>query len=104
MAIGRRFLRWLSTVADRFEDGIDTTDYIRRIELELQITIKDADAERLKTLGDLCSFVSNQRRDQGRPLDGDRIWQSVRQITSEELGVNARELHPGIRYVEDLCC
>jgi acyl carrier protein len=104
MAIGRRILDWLATTAGGLADGIDTTDYVERVERELQITVRDADAERLKTLGDLCSFVATQRRAQGRPLEDNQIWDAVRHITSEELGIDVNELHPGIRYVEDLCC
>jgi hypothetical protein len=38
------------------------------------------------------------------PLDDEEIWNTVRSITSEEFGIAPSELHPGIRYVEDLLC
>jgi hypothetical protein len=104
MAIVRRMLDWVATAAGGLADGTDTTDYVTRVERELQITIRDADAERLNTLGDVCRFVAIQRRAQGLPLEDHQIWDAIRHITSDELGIDANELHPGIRYVEDLCC
>jgi len=107
MAIAARIFRWLSSVADGlFQDwdGLDTTDYVERIEREFQITVQDTDAARLQTLGDLCSFVFEQRRALGCPLEDEMIWHAVRRITSEEMGVHIDELHRGTRYVEDLLC
>jgi hypothetical protein len=97
--------KWLSSAGDDFfEDGLDTTGYVRRIEGEFNIDIRDEDAGTLLTLADLCRYVSRQRQEQGHPLADDVIWTSVRRITSDELGVDAAELHAGIRYVEDLNC
>jgi hypothetical protein len=58
----------------------------------------------LGTLGDLSGYVARERRQQGRPLSDEEVWQAVRRVTSEEFGVDAGELHPGIRYAEDLLC
>jgi hypothetical protein len=102
MAIARRFIHWLSSALD--VDGLDTTDYVERVERELGIVIGDEAVGMLATLGDLCTYVSAQRREKGQPLSEEEIWQTVRGITSDEFGVDASELHPGIRYVEDLNC
>jgi hypothetical protein len=102
MAIVRRFIDWLSS--SLHVDGLDTTEYVERIERELGIVIRDEAVGTLATLGDLCKYVSAQRCEQGRPLSEEEIWTAVREITSDEFGVAASELHPGIRYVEDLNC
>jgi hypothetical protein len=107
MAIAARIFRWLSSVADGLFpdwDGLDSTAFVEHIEHEFQINVQDEDAARLQTLGELCSFVLVQRRAQGRPLEDEMVWQAVRRITSEEMGVHIDELHRGTRYVEDLLC
>lgn len=101
MAIAR-FIRWLSSALD--VDGLDTTEYVEHIEREFGIVIPDEAAGKLKTLGDLCEYVSRQRQQQGRPISSDAVWNGVQRITSYEFGVDAGELHPAIRYVEDLSC
>jgi acyl carrier protein len=102
MTIARRFIRWLSSALD--VDGLDTTEYVEHIEREFGIVIRDEAVGTLATLGDLCVYVSRQRQEQARPLSGEEVWDTVRRITAYEFGVDAGELHPGIRYVEDLNC
>lgn len=102
MAIVRRFIHWLTSGLGA--DGLDTTDYVEHIEREFGIVIRDDAVGTLGTLGDLCGYVVAQRREQQRPLAEEEVWKAVREITSEEFGVDASELHRGIRYVEDLNC
>jgi hypothetical protein len=104
MKLIRQLLSKLSSIVDCTGEGIDATEYIDRVARELQIIIRNEDAEGFQTLGDLCQFAREQRREQGKPLDDQEIWTTVLTITSEEFGVAASELHPGVRYVEDLCC
>lgn len=102
MAIARRFIRWLSSFVDA--EGLDTTEYFGHVERAFGVRIGDESAGTLATLGDLCGYVARERGRQGRPLSDEAIWDTVRRVTSEEFGVDASELHPGIRYVEDLNC
>jgi hypothetical protein len=84
--------------------GLDTTAYVALVEREFEIVIRDDAAGPLATLGDLCGYVWRQCHEQGRPLREDEVWQSIRRLTSKEFGVKADELHPGLRFVEDLNC
>lgn len=102
MAIVHRFIRWLASALDA--DGLDTTEYVEHVEREFDVRIPPEAAETLATLGNLCDYVARERNRQGRPLPEGEIWDAVRRITSYEFGVDPRELHPGIRYVEDLLC
>lgn len=85
-------------------DGLDLSDYIKHIERDLQVTLSDENSSHIRTLGDLCRVVSQLRRANGNPLSDEEIWNAVRSITSDELGIRADELHPNMRYVEDLNC
>src|SRR5688572_3248746 len=102
MSIARRLIRWFTSQLDA--EGLDTTEYVEHVEREFAIRIPNEAAESLATLGDLCAYVAAERRQQGRTLPDEEIWDNVRRITSHEFGVDAGELHPGIRYVEDLNC
>ena len=70
-------------------EGLDTSEYVERLEREFEIILPDENAADLKTLGDLCHFISDQRTRAGRPLSEDDIWNRVRIITSVELGIAA---------------
>lgn len=85
-------------------EGLDTTEYVRHIEREFGIVVGDDAAGRLATLGDLCAYVVAQRREQQRVISEEDVWKGVREITAWEFGINAGELHRGIRYVEDPSC
>jgi acyl carrier protein len=104
MAIARRILSALSALADRvFQEGLDTSEYEARLEREFNITLPAKAASQLKTLGDLCRLIADERKRMGSPLNDDEIWIHVRGISSEELGVDPSELHTDLRFVEDLC-
>jgi hypothetical protein len=102
MTLPRRLIRWLASLGTA--DGLDTTEYIERVEREFAIPIPAEAAESFATLNDLCNYVAANRRQHGRPLDSEEIWNTVRTITSEGFGIDPSELHPRIRYVEDLLC
>ncbi|MBC7783028.1 MAG: hypothetical protein H7144_04240 [Burkholderiales bacterium] len=105
MSVSRRILGWLSRVGDTiFRDGLDTVGYLVRIEDEFGIQIPDKEAVNIKTLAELCNYVAKQRQLNMNALGASEIWTTVRDITSEEFGVDAGELHPEIRFVEDLGC
>lgn len=82
--------------------GLDLPDHIKRIEQDLRVTISDENLLHVKTLGDMCRVVSQQRQANGNPLSDEEIWNAVRSITADDLRINADELHPNLRYVEDL--
>ena len=93
-----RLIRWVLSRMDA--EGLDPTEYIEHVGRAFGIVIPVEAAEGFKTLRDLCDYVARWRRE----LSDGEIWEAVRRITSEEFGVRQNELHPGIRYVEDLNC
>ena len=107
MAITRRIIAWLSAGMDVLfgnDDGLDTTEYVERLERHFGIIIRDEDAAEMKTLSDVCDYISRQREASARALTPEQIWKDVRRITSEEFGVDESEMHKGVRFIEDLNC
>ena len=85
-------------------DGLDTAEYVEHLERDFDVCIPDSAGEHVHTLADLCRYLSDQRTKAGRPLPDREIWIRVRRITSHAFGIRGSELHPGIRFVDDLGC
>jgi hypothetical protein len=87
-----------------YPDGLDTSNYVTRIECEFNLKVADEAGAKFAALGDLCAYISRQRHAQGFPLADAEIWKLVRRITSEEFGIKEGELQPETRYIDDLGC
>ena len=86
------------------DEGLDVSDYIVHLERHFCIWIAPAEVEAVQTLGDMTDLISRKLAEAGATIADEAVWVAVRRISSEELGVDASELHRGIRFVEDLCC
>jgi hypothetical protein len=100
MSVRSRILEWPTSTCG----GLDATDYIAHLERQFAVAIDPAEAESLRTLGNLARLLSQKLTTAGRPAADDAVWDAVRRITSEEFGVREDELKPGVRFVEDLNC
>ena len=83
-------------------DGLDTTEWESQIEKAFGFEICASNGNNLKTLGEVCQYIASEVAARGRTMDDEVIWTKVRQITSEELGVDQNELTKDVRFVEDL--
>lgn len=105
MHVVRDILRKLALFAARMivgDDTIDTTDWEARVEQEFQVALPADEAARLRTMGDLCALIIAQKKLAGASASEDEVWFHLRAITSEEFGIAPSELHPEIRFKEDL--
>jgi hypothetical protein len=81
--------------------GIDTTDYVLRLEREFDITLPP-EAESLKTLGDLRDLIVRLLSHREQRSNPNQIWERLRRVSAYDLGVDESELHPHTRLKEDL--
>jgi len=73
-----------------------------RVEKEFDIEIPDADAARRETVGDLHAYVAEALRRQGCIDSNDSVYAQLRDIICDQLGVNAEDVVPSARFVDDL--
>jgi hypothetical protein len=88
----------------RFDEGCDVTEYVSSLAQYFSVKLSPHEVESIFTLREMADLISRKVCESGRSNSNDGVWAEVRRITSEEFGVDARELNPGIRYVEDLNC
>ena len=62
--------------------GLDTVEFIMAVEHTFDIDIPNADAERLRSPGDVVTYLATRVS-----LDRETIEASVRRLVKEELGV-----------------
>jgi acyl carrier protein len=82
--------------------GLDTVELVIRVEKEFDIDIPDADAARLVTVGDMHTYVVEALRRQGRIESTDSVYAQLRDIICDQLGVNAEDVVPSARFIDDL--
>ena len=87
-----------------FDEGLDVTGYVAEIERHFCVRLAPVEVESTYTLRDMTDLIVRKLRENGRADTSDEVWPDLRRITSEEFGVDADELNPDIRYVEDLNC
>jgi hypothetical protein len=86
------------------DEGLDVAGYVAEIERHFRVRLAPAEVESAHTLRDMTDLVVRKTREAGRADTSDEVWPDLRRITSDEFGVDADELHPDIRYVQDLNC
>ena len=83
--------------------GLDTVELVMAIEEEFGVEIPDADAERLRSVGDVASYVFEELQRRGRrDMDANSVIERVRAVTVAQLGVDPDVVFPWTRFVEDL--
>jgi hypothetical protein len=87
-----------------FDEGLDVTEYVAEIERHFSVRLSPADIESTYTLRDMTDLIVRKLRENGRADTNDDVWPGLRRITSDQFGVDARELNPHVRSVEDLNC
>ena len=82
--------------------GMDLVELAMAIEEKFEITIADAEAENILTVGDLCDCVPRKTAERGVAPDPKVIWHQVCDVVVEQLGVDRLDLIPDSRFIEDL--
>ncbi len=84
--------------------GLEGVELILAVEDHFGITITEADAEKIATVGRLHDFVFREVRKREGPenvVEAD-LWCRLLDLIVEQLGVKESELHRDARFVEDL--
>ena len=82
--------------------GLDSVDLVMEFEEAFEITIPDADAEKLHTVGDVTNYVTARLAAEGRPRDRDFVYAMVCVVTCDQCGVTLDQLTEQTSFIEDL--
>jgi acyl carrier protein len=89
--------------------GLDIVELVMEIERTFAIDIPDADAERLRTVGDMYEYLRARVEPEAwapQPPDADPtddpLWIDLLDVIETETGVERERLVPGASFVEDL--
>ena len=77
--------------------GLESVEFIMEVESEFGISIPDATAERLRTVGEVADYVVS---DGGRTRGP--VVQRLREIASKHTEVPLERITEATRFVEDL--
>lgn len=77
--------------------GLDLVELVMAIEEKFEISISDAEAGQIRTIGELCDCVA-----QKTTLDPKMVWHQVCDVVVDQLGVDRLDLIPDTRFIEDL--
>ncbi len=81
---------------------LDSTDLVMEFEDAFEITIPDADAEQLQTVGDVTQYVTARLAAERRPRDRDLVFAMVCLVTCDQCRVTLDELTEATSFGKDL--
>jgi acyl carrier protein len=82
--------------------GLDTVELVMAVEEAFQLEIPDAAAEKMFTVGDMHTFLVAELRRLSRECDKREVFERMRAIIVQQLGVSPDEVIPTARFVKDL--
>jgi acyl carrier protein len=82
--------------------GLDTVELAIAVEEEFDIKISDADAAKLGILGDLHNYVVEALRQKNETPDEEQVWQRIKKVVIDQLGVRPEEVTRSAHIVKDL--
>lgn len=82
--------------------GLDTVELVMAVEEEFDIEISDADAARLISVGDMQEYVMQTLQSRGTSTDEHAIWERLRTLIVEQLGVRPDEVKREAEFIRDL--
>lgn len=83
--------------------GLDSVELVMKVEEHFDIEIPDDVAQSLETVGLLHNFVYQELQRLGRQGVGyNQVFDDLRAIICEQLGVNARDVVSEAHFVRDL--
>ena len=89
--------------------GLDIVELVMEIEQFFAIDIPDADAERLRTVGEMYEYLRARVEPDvwpppppnTDPMD-DPLWTDLLDVIEKETGVERERLVPGASFIDDL--
>jgi len=82
--------------------GLDTVELIMAVEDRFGIDISDQEAERLVTVGLLHQCVVDELTRRGSAVEPQRLYEELRALICEQLGVPPEQVVPGAHFIDDL--
>jgi acyl carrier protein len=83
--------------------GLDSVELVMKVEEHFDISIPDADASTLVTVGMLHQWVEGELRRLDRPnVDSATVFCELRDLICGQLRVKAEQVVPEARFVQDL--
>lgn len=83
--------------------GLDSVELVMSVEKHFGITIPDYDASTLTTVGKLHCWVVHELTRLKRPeVDSTVVFQELRQLICDQLGIAPDRVIPEARFVQDL--
>lgn len=82
--------------------GLDTVELLLAIEEEFGITIPDADAAQLRSVGDLHQLILRRTETEPRTPAAAAMWERVVTVVAGELAIPTDRVTPEARFAEDL--
>jgi len=82
--------------------GLDTVELVMSIEEEFSLEIPDADLTQLATAGDIHGYLLQALRQRGETPAEAEVWERLKAIIVDQLGVRPEDVIPSARIVEDL--
>ena len=81
--------------------GLDAVELLMAVEEEFGIDISDAEAECTRTVGELHALVVG-KLSPTQPREGDIIFDRLKIVICQQLGVQEDRVTPDARFVGDL--
>ena len=82
--------------------GMDSVELVMKVEEEFDLIITDDEAERIRTVGDFHDYIVASLLKNGRDADVQRVFEKLRDIICDQLGIKPEQVVPSARFVEDL--
>ena len=82
--------------------GLEIVELVMAVEDHFRVQIDDREAGKMVTCGMLCDHVAGKLRARGDTREVELIWQELKQVIIDQLGVKSDEVTREARFVEDL--
>ena len=84
--------------------GLDIVELVMALEEEFEVQISDRDAEKLVLVGQVSDYIAQKPREPGESHGEDEIWNRVKRVVIEQLGVKPEQVTRQTNFVYDLGC
>jgi len=82
--------------------SLDTVEFVVRVEQKFGIEIPNDDAPQLAILGDMHEYILQSLRRRGDDPDEERVWETLKEIVIDLLGVPPDDVTKTAHIVTDL--
>lgn len=84
--------------------GLELVEIAMAVEEEFSIEVSSEDGSIWRTCGDLSAYVTKALNARGDMRAEAEVWEQLKQIIVEQIGVKPEEVSREAKFVEDLGC